>query len=99
MEMASFDGDDFDIDGSQIGGYGLHAALGHTHQTHLGAGGSSMGLEGGGPPHPNRSPQSSDDQLLTATANQPTASPTWYKISILNNNTVFKSDIACQKAF
>ena len=81
LEMASFDGDDFDIDGSQIGGYGQshaqHAALGHTHMGQIGGGGGGVVLEGGGPPHPNRSLQSSDDQLVTATANQATASPTW----------------------
>ncbi len=84
LEMASFDADDFDIDGSQLGG-------GNGHHGHMGggvgmldhaevAGRSGGGVEAGGLALQNHhSTPSSDDQLDSGgpPTHFPTASPTW----------------------
>ena len=50
LEMASFDADDFDIDGSQVGGYAKDV-FGNSRQLHPA---NAQGIEGGGPLVPNR---------------------------------------------
>jgi len=82
LEMASFDADDYDIDGSQLGGGNGH----HGHMAGVGmldhaevAGRSGGGVETGGLAHQNNSTPSSDDQLDSGgpPTHFPTASPTW----------------------